>query len=458
MHCRHDRPVRRMQMAKKVLVAGLGKSGISAVDFFSRQGAEVEAFDGKMVSDPQLMKRFPKAVFHFQENPTGEEEADLVVMSPGIPLDLPFVRRFSARGLEVTGDIEIAYRSSSSCAVAITGTNGKTTSTTLTGEIFRDFFPKVFVAGNIGNPILDELPNFDEETYVITELSSFQLESVKTYRPHIAAVLNITEDHLNRHKTMENYIAAKFRIFENQKADDFLVLNADDEILASQKLKTLSQIVFFSRKKELDRGVFVSEGKIVSTLSGEREEIMKLEEILLPGSHNLENILACTAISLLAGVDARTVQKRVSIFRGVEHRIEWVREVEGVGYWNDSKATNPDSAIKAVEAFEQPIILIAGGMDKKSDFTQWIKACKGKVKKMILFGETKEIIASRAEQLGFFEVRITENLKEAVQSAQKEAQSGDVVILSPACASWDMYPSFEVRGEEFKELVRNLQF
>lgn len=445
-----------MMRGKKVLVAGLGKSGISALRFFSERGAQVEAFDGKLPYQEALRDEFPAVNFHFEQNPTGEEEADLVLMSPGIPLDLPFVRSFLRRGVEVTGDIEIAYRESDAKVIAITGTNGKTTSTTLTGAIFSDFFPKVSVAGNIGSPILDELRTFDRQTYVVTELSSFQLESIKTYRPHIAAILNITEDHLNRHKTMENYIAAKFRIFENQGEDDFLVLNADDEILAGCSIETASQIVYFSRKKELEKGVFIRGDRIVSTLKGEEEEIMKTEEILLPGAHNIENVLACVAISLLAGIPAKTVRKNIAAFRGVAHRIEWVREVGGVSYWNDSKATNPDSAIKAVEAFSAPIVLIAGGMDKKSDFSQWLNICKGRVKTLILLGETRENIRKAAEELGFTQIRIVEDMRQAVEQASEEAEAGDVVLLSPACASWDMYPNFEVRGEEFKRFVENV--
>lgn len=441
---------------QRVVVVGLGKSGISALGFFTEREATIEAFDKGMKADEALMARFPKVNFHFETNPTGEEEADLVLMSPGIPLELEFVQKFLSRGIEVTGDIETAYQHTRSRFIAITGTNGKTTSTTLTGVIYQDFFDKVYVVGNIGNPILDDIVKFDEETYVIAELSSFQLESIRTYRPHIAAILNITEDHLNRHKTMENYVAAKFRIFENQEENDYLVLNYDDELLRNFEGRLKSKRIYFSRKEMLSEGVFVSGDAIVSILNGKEEHIMKVSEIALPGAHNLENVLACTAIALLSGVTADSIRKSVMSFRGVEHRLEYVREKDGVCYFNDSKATNPDSSIKAIEAIAAPIILIAGGMDKRSDFTEWIRTFAGKVKKMVLIGETRSLIEKQAKRLGFHEVEKVSNMKEAVEAAARAAVNGDTVLLSPACASWDMYPNYEVRGRDFKNHVNNL--
>lgn len=441
---------------QKIVVVGLGKSGISALGFFTRKSAVISAFDKGMKRDEELERHFPNVTFHFESNPTGEEEADLVLVSPGIPLDLEFVRRFLERGIEVTGDIETAYQNARSQFIAITGTNGKTTSTTLTGEIYRDFFEKVYVVGNIGNPILDEVLYFDENTYVIAELSSFQLESIRTYRPHIAAILNITEDHLNRHKTMENYIAAKFRIFENQQEEDYLVLNYDDEVLRDFHAELKSERVYFSRKEKLYKGVFVSDNDIVSTIGGEPEHIMKVSEIGLPGAHNLENVLACISIALLSGIDKDSIRKTVMSFRGVEHRLEYVCEKNGVRYVNDSKATNPDSAIKALEAISSPIVLIAGGADKKSDFTSFIRAFDGKVKKMILLGETKFLMEKQAKRFGFFETQTVNNMKEAVEVAFHTADSGDTVLLSPACASLDMYPNYEVRGKDFKNHVKNL--
>lgn len=443
-------------MGEKIVVVGLGKSGISALNFFRRKSAVISAFDKGMKRDEELERRFPNVTFHFEKNPTGEEEADFVLISPGIPLDLDFVRRFSQRGIEVTGDIETAYQNARSRFIAITGTNGKTTSTTLTGEIYRDFFEKVYVVGNIGNPILDEVVYFDENTYVVAELSSFQLESIRTYRPHIAAILNITEDHLNRHKTMENYIAAKFRIFENQREEDYLVLNYDDEELRNFDEEIKSKRVYFSRKEKLHKGVFVSDNDIVSTIGDTPEHIMKVSEIGLPGAHNLENVLACISIALLSGIDKESIRKTVMSFRGVEHRLEYVCEKNGVRYVNDSKATNPDSAIKAIEAIAAPIVLIAGGADKKSDFTAFIRTFEGKVKKMILLGETKFLMEKQAKRLGFFETQTVNNMKEAVEVAFHWAESGDTVLLSPACASLDMYPNYEVRGKDFKNHVKNL--
>lgn len=441
---------------KNVVIVGLGKSGVSALNFFVQGGAKVQAFDNKMSLDNDLCQRFPSVRFYFGQNPTGEEEADIVVMSPGISLDLDFVKRFMQRDIEVTGDIEIAYRNAPARFIAITGTNGKTTSTTLTGEIFRSFYERVCVVGNIGHPILDELAFFDQNTYVIAELSSFQLESIRSYHPHIAAILNITPDHLNRHKTMENYIAAKFRVFENQTSEDFLVLNYDDEILRKTKANLSSQRIYFSRKISLTKGVFVCEDQIVSTLKGSLEQVMPIQEVGLIGNHNLENVLACIAIALLSGIDLLTIRSVVRNFRGVEHRIEYVCEKNNVIYLNDSKATNPDSAIKAVEAISEPIILIAGGLDKKADFTSLIHSFKNKVKHLILLGETKHIIEDQAKRMGFLAVSKVDTMNEAVRLAAKTASAGDTVLLSPACASWDMYDSYEVRGRDFKTHVNNL--
>lgn len=441
---------------QNVVIVGLGKSGLSAVRYFSEKGARVLAFDGKLKKDPALVREFPKVEFHFGENPTGKEETNLVVMSPGIPLELDFVQQFLLRGIEVTGDIEIAYRNSKGKFIAITGTNGKTTSTTLAGEIFRSAYDKVYVVGNIGNPILDEVELFDENTYVIAELSSFQLESITSYRAHIAAILNITEDHLNRHKTMENYIAAKFKVFENQGPEDYLILNYDDPILKNAPMNIKSQRIYFSRTQSLPKGVFLSEGRIVSTIHGEERILMSQDEIPLLGSHNLENVLACVAIGLLGGVDPSIIRQSVMDFKGVEHRIEFVRKVRGVTYLNDSKATNPDSSIKAVEAVETPIILIAGGMDKQSDFTGLFQAFQGKVKELILLGETRFIIEKKAKEMGFSQITKVENMREAVETAAALAKEGDTVLLSPACASWDMYPNFEVRGKDFKTHVNNI--
>lgn len=442
---------------KTVVVVGLGKSGISALEFFTKKNDQVLAFDGKMEENDDLRSRFPQVQFHFRANPTGEEETDLVVMSPGISLELDFVRKFIRRQITVTGDVEIAYQCGQGHPIAITGTNGKTTTTTLMGDIFRACYDRVHVVGNIGNPILDQVADLQEDSYIIAELSSFQLESIVSYRPHIAAILNITEDHLNRHKTMRNYIAAKFRIAENQKETDYLVLNYDDLILRQDRPAVVSQIIWFSRKEKPARGVFVDQGKIMDNLTGEIREIMKVAEIPLPGSHNLENVLACIAMSLLAKVDIAVIRQEVMSFKGVEHRLEYVAEIDGVIYRNDSKATNPDSTIKAVEAISDPIILIAGGMDKQSDFRELIRSFEGKVKELLLLGETKDILEQTAKESGFYQIHKVADMKEAVILANTLAKKGDTVLLSPACASWDMYANYEVRGEDFKSQVRRLK-
>ncbi len=446
-------------MKQDIVIVGLGKSGFCVLDYFSNKDVNVQVFDSKTDYDSNKINNLSQKgniTFNLGMNPTGEEQADLVVMSPGISLDLPFVRRYIQRNIEVTGEIELAYRYGKGRFIGITGTNGKTTTTTLVGKIFSAKHPKTKIVGNIGYPALEESVKSDEDTYLITELSSYQLESIRDFKTTVSAILNITEDHLIRHKTMKAYTEAKFRIFENATANDFLVLNYDDIMLRLNQNDIIPKIVYFSRKDILESGVFVENEHIVACIDGVKEYIMKVSDIALLGDHNLENILAAIAISFLCNIEKDIIKREIMSFRGVEHRLELVRTLNGVNYINDSKATNPDSSIKALEAMTSPVVLIAGGMDKKSDYTKFIEACIPKVEHLILLGETKNDIELAAIAKGIVNITKVDNMNQAVDKAFNIAKHNEVVLLSPACASWDMYESFEHRGNEYKSYVHSL--
>lgn len=446
-------------MKKNIVIVGLGKSGFCVLDYFMNQDVNIQVFDSKSDYDSQKiieLSKNEKVVLSFGMNPTGEEKADLVVMSPGIPLDLDFVKRFMERNIEITGEIELAYRYGKGKFIGITGTNGKTTTTTLVGKIFNAKYPKTKIVGNIGYPALEESVKADDDAFLITELSSYQLESIRDFKPTISAVLNITEDHLIRHKTMKAYKNAKFKIFENQKASDYLVLNYDDSMLRLNQSDITPKIIYFSRKNILDNGVFVENGHIVACINNTKEFIMNVDEISILGTHNLENILASVAICLLCQIDKSIIRQEIMSFKGVEHRLELVRTLKDVNFINDSKATNPDSSIKALEAMTSPVVLIAGGMDKKSDYTNFIEACIPRVKYLILLGETKDDIEKAAISKNIINIAKVDNMKQAVYKAFSIVTSGDTVLLSPACASWDMYKDFEHRGNDFKSCVLSL--
>lgn len=446
-------------MKNNIIIVGLGKTGFCVLDYFIKQDVNIQVFDSKTDYDSDKIAKLSSnknVIFNLGKNPTGDEEADMVVMSPGISLDLEFVKKFISRNIEVTGEIELSYRYGKGRFVGITGTNGKTTTTTLVGDIFKAYKSDTKVVGNIGYPALEQAVVSDADTFLITELSSFQLESIKTFRPYISAILNITEDHLNRHKTMVEYMKAKFRIFENQSSDEFLVLNYDDELLRLSQSEIKPKIIYFSRKEILKEGIYVENEQIVACIGNTKEYIMDVKDILLLGQHNLENVLAAVSISVLAGIDKSIIKQEVMNFRGVEHRLELVRTYNDVNYINDSKATNPDSSIKALEAMNTPVILIAGGMDKQSDYSSFIDSCIPKVKHLILLGETKDVIEKTAISKGLVNITKVEDMKQAVDVAFLKAKEGDTVLLSPACASWDMYESFEHRGKDFKNCVLGL--
>lgn len=445
---------------KDVLVVGMAKSGMAAAKKLKALGARVTLSDNK--TEDKLVDEISKVKDYCDEMllgiiPQNIQDYDLVVLSPGVPTDLPFIVSGIEEGAEVIGELELAYRLSKGTFIGITGTNGKTTTTALTGEILEKGGVKTFVVGNIGLPVIDVCSETTDESYCVTEVSSFQLETIVEFEPQICAILNITPDHLNRHKTMDNYIAAKKSIYRNQQIDGIVILNYDNEITRELASSVKSRICYFSRKEILPQGVFIKEDKIVIKEGDVEISVCDIKDIFIKGSHNIENALAATAISYYAGIKIQDIKYTLMNFKGVEHRNEYVCEIDGVKFYNDSKGTNPDSSIKAVESLKAPIILIAGGMDKKSSFKEFVESFDGKVKQLVLLGETKEIIKAEAEAHGFKNIHMVNNMEEAVAKAWSLAKEDDTILLSPACASWDMYKSFEVRGAHFKQCVDELR-
>ncbi|MBR2001046.1 MAG: UDP-N-acetylmuramoyl-L-alanine--D-glutamate ligase [Firmicutes bacterium] len=452
-----------MLKGKKYLVVGLGKSGIAAAKVLIELGADVTVQDQKRSEDIDagLVQYFKNhnATCYFGKDPKPGVKYEAVVMSPGAPLTIPFVVEAEHNGAEVISEIELAYRLGKGQYVAITGTNGKTTTTTLTGEIFEEAGKKTKVVGNIGVAVVREAIQASEDTVFVTEVSSFQLEPIVQFHPHISAILNLTPDHLDRHKTMQGYIDAKARIFENQGPEDYFVVNKDDAPTWELAGRAKATVVPFSRKEVLDFGAYVEDGVIVvKDKGGVVHQVCGAKELHIPGAHNLENALAATAIAFCAGISTEVIAGVLRDFAGVEHRLELVRVVDGVKYINDSKGTNPDSSIKALEAMETPVLLIAGGYDKKSSYEEFIKAFDGKVKKLLLLGVTAPAIRDTALSMGYPEADILmcKDMDECVRQAAKLAVEGDTVLLSPACASWDMYDSYEQRGAHFKSCANNI--
>ncbi|QIB70096.1 UDP-N-acetylmuramoyl-L-alanine--D-glutamate ligase [Aminipila butyrica] len=448
---------------KKVLVVGMGKSGIAATQALLKLGAKVYVQDSKPASDiePQLINflNSREVTCYFAEEPKALEEMDMMVMSPGVSLETDFVQKAMSSGVEVVGELEIAYRVGQGNYVAITGTNGKTTTTTLVGEIFRNAKRKTYVVGNIGVAVISMALNAEPDSWLITETSSFQLETTKLFKPKISALLNLTPDHLDRHHTMENYSKAKAKIFENQEAEDYHIANFDDPVSYEwSRHCEKAKVVPFSTKTQLSYGAFVEKDQLtILGDEGERVVLCRVDELKIPGTHNLENALAAAAMAYFAGIAPSVIGDTLRTFRGVEHRLEYCGQVDGVSFVNDSKGTNPDASMKAIEAMKENILLIAGGYDKGSDFTEFIKGFNGRVKHMILLGKTAAKIKEQAEAVGFRHITMAKNMEECVAEAFRLAVPGDTVLLSPACASWDMYTCFEQRGEHFKNCVHGLE-
>lgn len=443
---------------KKVLVFGSGISGIGAVKLLEDHGAEVVLYDGNESLDQaslreQLGEKTTIVLGEFPEHLL--EELDLVVLSPGVPTDLPVILAMKEHGIQVIGEVELAYAFGKGDVLAITGTNGKTTTTSLLGEIMKCHQEEVFVVGNIGNPYTVAAGQMTERSVAVAEMSSFQLESIETFRPKVSAILNFTPDHLNRHHTMEAYVEAKKQIAKNQKAEDYCVLNYEDERTKAFGEEVKAQVLYFSSAHKLERGIYLDDGKMIYK-NPEEEIVCHVDELQILGIHNYENVMAAVAMAAVYGVPMDTIRKAILAFKGVEHRIEYVTEKDGVVYYNDSKGTNPDAAIKGIQAMNRKTVLIGGGYDKNSEYTEWIQAFDGKVKQLILIGATREKIAQDAEKCGFHDYVFADTFEEAVLLAAKTAKSGEAVLLSPSCASWGMFPNYEVRGEKFKEIVNSL--
>ena len=447
-------------MSQKVLVAGTGISGISAAKLLLAQGGEVVLYDGnEKLSEEKLKAKFDEGakvtIVLGELKKTDLMGVELCVISPGIPLEAPFVAVIDEAKIPIWSEIELAYHCSKGKLAAITGTNGKTTTTALTGEIMRKFYKSVFVVGNIGDPYTAHALETTDESVTVAEVSSFQLETIMDFHPDVSAILNITPDHLNRHHTMEAYIEAKEQIAKNQTEEDVCVLNYEDDVTRKFGERVKAQVIYFSSRRRLEKGIYLEDGNIVYCRENP-EKVCHVDELKLLGMHNYENVMAAVAMAAAYHVPMEIIRKTIREFTAVEHRIEFVAEKNGVAYYNDSKGTNPDAAIKGIQAMNRPTFLIGGGYDKDSSYDEWIQSFDGKVKKLVLLGATKEKINETAKRLGFTDTILADTFEEAVNICVEQAEPGDAVLLSPACASWGMFKNYEERGDKFKELVNQL--
>ncbi len=454
-----------MLEGRKCLVIGSGVSGQGAVSMLSHMGADILLYDGGgQITKEELEGRVPqgtKAACYVGQLP--EEllsPGEVAVLSPGVPTDIPLVQDLKARGTRIIGEIELGFLAERGRVAAITGTNGKTTTTTLVGEIMKAHLgqEKVFVVGNIGNPYTLEAEKTGPDTVTVGELSSFQLETVDSFRPRVSAILNITPDHLNRHHTMEAYVEAKERIALRQTREEWCVLNYENAYTRDFGMRCPAKVVFFSSARELSEGYFLKEEQIFQAEDGQAKPLLQIHrDMNLVGVCNVENVMAAIAISRAMEVPMETILQTVKNFHAVEHRIEYVATKGGVAYYNDSKGTNPDAAIQGIRAMSRPTVLIGGGYDKESVYDEWIESFDGKVKWLVLVGQTKEKIAACARAHGFDRIHMADTFEECLRLCTGLAQAGDAVLLSPACASWGMFPNYEVRGQRFKDYVNGLE-
>lgn len=453
------------QNDQKVLVAGTGKSGIAAAKLLLEMGGEVVLYDSNekgTLEEEKIRENFDKkaklTVILGDLKRTDLMGIELCIISPGIPLNVPFVGVLNESKIQIWSEIQLAYHVGKGKLAAITGTNGKTTTTALTGEIMKAFYEEVFVVGNIGIPYTETALQTTDKSVTVAEVSSFQLETIVDFRPDVSAILNITPDHLNRHGTLENYIEVKESITSNQTADDACVLNYDDPVLKEfgEKEGLKPKVIFFSSREKLKEGYYLDGDNIMYRHDGKETEIVNIHDLKLLGRHNYENVMAAVAIAMRMGVPLEKIQKAIKEFKPVEHRIEFVTERSGVKYYNDSKGTNPDAAIQAIKAMPGPTILIGGGYDKGSSYDEWIDAFDGKVRYLVLIGQTRDKIAECAKEHGFTDIMYAEDMAEAVRVCASYANRGDNVLLSPACASWGMFDNYEQRGDIFKECVLSL--
>lgn len=447
---------------KKVLVAGAGISGVGAAQALCRIGAVPILFDAnEQLDKDEILKKFADGtevdiVLGQLPNQTAEAVC-LVILSPGVPTDTEFVEGFRKRGVAVWGEIELAYRLGKGRVIGITGTNGKTTTTSLVGEIMAACCSHVDVVGNIGNPYTLTALDAVDDTVTVAEISSFQLETVERFRPDVSAILNITPDHLNRHHTMENYAAAKEAIARNQTKDQICVLNYENGYTRDFGGRCPARVVWFSSARKLEDGLYLDGEEICLAEEGRSRRLMNIHDMNLVGLCNVENVMAAIAVTRAMGVPMETILSVVRQFKAVEHRIEFVATKRGVDYYNDSKGTNPDAAIQGIRAMSRPTVLIGGGYDKQSQYDEWIEAFDGKVKCLVLIGQTRDKIADCAKRHGVRDIILADSFEEAFAICVDRAQSGDAVLLSPACASWGMFPNYEARGRLFKELVNKLE-
>ncbi len=449
---------------RKVFIAGTGKSGIAAAKMVLQMGGEVLLYNSSQNTNVQeVMAQFEQTdhirIICGELRPVNLRGVHLAIVSPGIPLTADFITVLDRARVPVIGELELAYQASKGKLAAITGTNGKTTTTALVGEILKKHYSDVHVAGNIGEPFSAEALRTTEESATVVEVSSFMLETINEFKPHVSAILNITPDHLDRHKTMTNYIRCKKAIAINQTKDDYIVLNySDPELRRFGKSKDLKPKViwFSSQKKPEGNGLYLSDDCIFLRENGKEQVVIDVHELQLLGTHNYENVMAAVAVGLKMDVPLDKIREALKEFKAVEHRIEFVRERCKVRYYNDSKGTNPDAAIQALKAMPGPTILIAGGYDKHSEYDDWVKLFPGKVKKLVLLGETRDKIYECCKKYGFDEISYAEDMSEAVKACASFADEGDYVLLSPACASWGMFQNYEERGRIFKKCVEEL--
>ncbi len=469
----------RFENINSVLVIGMGSSGVSSAELLIKLNKSVYVYDSRSadevttISDKMHLK-FKGAFFGVE--PTGLIESnilDMAVISPGVALDIPIVEKLKKAKVKIIGELELGYLYAKGRFLAITGTNGKTTTTSLVGKICECENILYDVVGNIGKPVTQGVLDNELEKTWVTEVSSFQLETIDRFKPAVCAILNITPDHLNRHKTMENYINAKKRVYENQDSKDTLVLNANDLTLMDVKnefdnshLENLPNIFYFGKERIGERCVYLKDDIIMICDKFNKDfnndevfgiSIINVNELQILGQHNVENAMAATALCYCAGISINAIKQGLREFEAVEHRLQKIAEFDEIEFYNDSKATNPDAAIKALQAIKKPIILIAGGMDKKNDFAEFLYWVNKKVKNMIVFGETSHILKQTSDKCGYKDVVVVDNMKSAVKKAVECAKSGDVVLLSPACASWDMYKNYQVRGVDFKNCVLEMR-
>lgn len=449
-------------MRKTTLVIGAARSGVAVTELLLKQGESVVLTDTR--SSNIVWEEFPQ-ILEYEKNPSFEsifgiqpsseilKIIDEVVVSPGVPLIIPIIKAAHKQGIPVIGEVEAAYRLTRTPFIAITGTNGKTTTTTLLGEIFKASGRGTYVVGNIGDPITNYVGDSKEDEVFITEISSFQLETIQTFRPKAAAILNLTPDHLDRHLTMDNYVSAKGRIFENQTTEELLVLNGDDDLVCRLGEQAFSKKAYFSYKRTVDYGAWCLDGELYINNGDETVFVCREDELGIIGPHNTMNALAALTLATFSGVKLEVIVQVLKSFKGVEHRLEMVGCYAGVTYINDSKGTNTNATITALNAVKEPIILLAGGYDKKEDYAELMALVAQRVKRLIVLGVTADDLIKTANEKGFTNIVKVKTYEEAVSIAKAEALAGDTVLLSPACASWDMFDNYEIRGNVFKELV-----